>query len=209
MGRILAYLNDVSKRGDSDGGDTNQKKDGEDDDLRKKQQILNNNDESASNVSERTLQQSSTSKSTFRGECFVFDKRVALTEGLKPSTNYTSCHGCRGPLEHRLLLQEVPNKNNNNNDAEVVGETNNNFVQKEEALAILKRYHELTEGISHNLPSLQFDGKTQKHYLPGLTCPRCHELTTRESLERFAQRERQMEICTREGTPLFKDNGQS
>ena len=61
---------------------------------------------------------------------------------------------------HRLKIKSESNTsiithNNNNNDAEV-GETNNNGVTKEEALA-LKRCHELTEGISHNLPSLQFD----------------------------------------------------
>eukprot|EP00984_Skeletonema_dohrnii_P005736 scaffold2029_cov67-Skeletonema_dohrnii-CCMP3373.AAC.1 len=43
------------------------------------------------------------SSSTFHGECFVFDKRVALTEGLEPSNKYISCHGCRGPMDRRLL----------------------------------------------------------------------------------------------------------
>jgi UPF0176 protein len=37
--------------------------------------------------------------SLFDGDCYVFDQRVAVTYGLKPSTTYQqSCHGCRHPL---------------------------------------------------------------------------------------------------------------
>ncbi|EED96105.1 hypothetical protein THAPSDRAFT_268136 [Thalassiosira pseudonana CCMP1335] len=92
--------------------------------------------------------------STFRGECFVFDKRVSVTEGLKPSKNFISCYGCR---------------------------------------------------ITRNLPTLRYDSQTHQHYLPGLTCPRCHGSTTKESLERFAARKEQMEICSREGKEHFRD----
>lgn len=38
------------------------------------------------------------SESMFFGECFVFDQRVALTHGLKPSSEFTACHACRHPL---------------------------------------------------------------------------------------------------------------
>lgn len=37
-------------------------------------------------------------KSKWNGECFVFDQRVALTHGLKPSESYNACHGCKRPL---------------------------------------------------------------------------------------------------------------
>jgi UPF0176 protein len=38
-------------------------------------------------------------ESLFDGDCYVFDQRVAVTHGLKPSTTYQdSCHGCRHPL---------------------------------------------------------------------------------------------------------------
>ncbi|CAM9408242.1 unnamed protein product, partial [Ectocarpus fasciculatus] len=36
-------------------------------------------------------------KSMWDGECYVFDKRVAVTHGLAPGT-YTSCFACRHPL---------------------------------------------------------------------------------------------------------------
>jgi len=36
--------------------------------------------------------------SKWKGECYVFDQRVAVTHGLKPSLNYTCCHACRRPI---------------------------------------------------------------------------------------------------------------
>ena len=38
-------------------------------------------------------------QSTFVGECFVFDKRTAVTHGLKPSEIYVPCHACRHPVK--------------------------------------------------------------------------------------------------------------
>jgi hypothetical protein len=66
------------------------------------------------------------------------------------------------------------------------------------------KYTLLMEGIQ-NLPDLKYDSGSKAWYLPGLTCPRCHDETTRESLERFAQRKQQMEICKREGKEHFRD----
>lgn len=37
-------------------------------------------------------------ESLWDGECFVFDKRVAVGHGLKESGHWTICHGCREPL---------------------------------------------------------------------------------------------------------------
>lgn len=37
-------------------------------------------------------------QSKWKGECFVFDQRVAVTHGLKPSTTYHACYGCRRPI---------------------------------------------------------------------------------------------------------------
>ena len=38
-------------------------------------------------------------ESLFEGECYVFDQRIAVTHGLRPSTQYKdSCHACRHPL---------------------------------------------------------------------------------------------------------------
>jgi UPF0176 protein len=35
--------------------------------------------------------------SLWEGECFVFDQRVSVTEGLKPG-DFDQCHGCRHPI---------------------------------------------------------------------------------------------------------------
>ena len=37
-------------------------------------------------------------QSKWKGECFVFDQRVAVTHGLKPSSTYNACHACRRPI---------------------------------------------------------------------------------------------------------------
>eukprot|EP00579_Thalassiosira_antarctica_P026949 CAMPEP_0202023920 /NCGR_PEP_ID=MMETSP0905-20130828/52950_1 /ASSEMBLY_ACC=CAM_ASM_000554 /TAXON_ID=420261 /ORGANISM="Thalassiosira antarctica, Strain CCMP982" /LENGTH=79 /DNA_ID=CAMNT_0048586417 /DNA_START=70 /DNA_END=309 /DNA_ORIENTATION=- len=64
----------------------------------------------------------------------------------------------------------------------------------------------MAQGTS-NLPPLRYDPKTKQHYLPGMTCPRCHASTARKSLERFAQMEPPMEICAMEGRSHFQDGG--
>ena len=127
-----------------------------------------------------------TPQSTFIGECFVFDKRVAVTEGCKPSKKYIPCYGCRGPMDRRLLLNTGKSTINNTQSSP----------------PIPAKYTTLTEGIP-NLPPLQYDAQTKQFYLPGLTCPRCHEGTTRESLERFAQSKEQMEILREGGQEPF------
>ena len=173
-GGILGYLDDVAKRGENNKGDD--KKDGD----------IVKNDELSSKKSKKS------SSSTFHGECFVFDKRVAVKEGLKPTSNYIQCHGCRGPLDHRLLSAA---------SKDTTVESINDDANREE----VERYNQLAQGIP-NLPKLQYDAKTCSYYLPGLTCPRCHSSTTRDSLLRFAEREKQVEICKSKGESLFKDN---
>ena len=149
-------------------------------------------------------------RSTFHGECFVFDKRVALTEGLEPSKKYISCHGCRGPMERRLL-EDIDDDNGttvmNVDDDEDDDKAGNSTIAKKKKKK-KKEYEQLLEGI-RNLPPLTYDSTTHKWYIPGLTCPRCHDSTTRESFERFAQRKNQMEICAKEGKSHFQDNGRS
>ena len=135
--------------------------------------------------------------STFVGECFVFDKRVAVSEGLKPTTKYVSCHGCRGPMDRRLLDESL---------TPTSGTTNNDMYDNCDDETEIERFRILTQGIS-DLPLLRYDGLTKRCYLPGLTCPRCHATTTRESLERFIERERQVEIAKREGKSHFQDLG--
>jgi len=241
-GGILAYLDDVAKREDKGAdkeADKDQKEEkhaqnnnrvaggevdaegscseGRKDDGKMLQQendgkvVQKHPPPSSSSASKSSLSSSSKS-STFHGECFVFDKRVAVTNGLKPSKKFVSCHGCRGPMDHRLLLNnndsnnDTDNSNNNFNNKEDDHDNGNNIINNDKEEAI-QQYQVLSAGISHNLPPLQYDPSTRKHYLPGLTCPRCHASTKRESLERFAQRERQMEICARVGKSHFQDRG--
>lgn len=40
-------------------------------------------------------------QSTFEGECYVFDQRVAVTHGLRPSDQYVACFACRRPLSQQ------------------------------------------------------------------------------------------------------------
>mmetsp|Transcript_8041 Transcript_8041/g.16164 ORF Transcript_8041/g.16164 Transcript_8041/m.16164 type:complete len:588 (-) Transcript_8041:81-1844(-) len=167
-GGILAYLDHVAKRNEANVEAASQR-------------------ESHGNHTAQQDESNASTNSTFKGECFVFDKRVALTEGLKPSKSYVSCYGCRGPMDRRLLLQDGEDDKIISNPA-----TADNPSTK------------MYRGIP-NLPPLRYDTQTKKYYLPGLTCPRCHSSTTRESLERFSQRANQMEICAREGKPHFRD----
>jgi len=171
-GGILGYLDDVAKRDEDDKSED------------KKEGGLEGS-ETSSKKSKKS------SSSTFHGECFVFDKRVAVKEGLKPTSNYIQCHGCRGPMDQRLLSASK----------DTIGTNINDDDNREE----VERYNQLAQGIP-NLPKLQYDSKTRSYYLPGLTCPRCHSSTTRDSLLRFAEREKQVEICKSKGESLFKDN---
>jgi len=45
-------------------------------------------------------------ESKWKGECFVFDQRVAVGHGLKPSDTYNSCYGCRRPVSQEDKLGE-------------------------------------------------------------------------------------------------------
>ena len=83
---------------------------------------------------------------------------------------------------------------------------NVNKIGKDRILTEFDRFRELARGIP-DLSQLRCDSETNRIYLPGLTCPRCHASTTKESLKRFAEREQQVEIANREGKPHFQDLG--
>ncbi|KAL7429652.1 hypothetical protein ACHAXH_003994 [Discostella pseudostelligera] len=207
-GGILAYLDHVAERRSSEGGGVGGS--GEEEDAGKTRERKTevetekeeedergvNADNTKKNCIDKRPLSSSSLKSTFRGECFVFDKRVAVTKGLRPSRKYISCHGCRGPMDYRLLLESTSIDDDSS--------TTTYEAQDDEVEAA--RYQALAAGIL-DLPPLRYDARTQRHYLPGLTCPRCHASTTRESLERFAERNRQVEFCKREGKVHFQDQG--
>jgi hypothetical protein len=98
-------------------------------------------------------------------------------------------------MDRRLLLSISDNN---------CGDKRKATVSDGDQSKIPSKYQTLLEGIP-NLPELKYDVRTDAWYLPGLTCPRCHDGTTRESLERFAQRKEQMEICAKEGKSHFRD----
>jgi UPF0176 protein len=37
-------------------------------------------------------------ESLYIGECYVFDKRISVSHGLIPTTQFTQCHACRSPI---------------------------------------------------------------------------------------------------------------
>lgn len=75
--------------------------------------------------------------SLWKGECFVFDNRVAVNHDLEKG-QYDQCHGCRYPI---------------------------------------------TE-----------EEKKSEHYVEGVVCPRCFDKQTPEQRERFAERQKQIQL---------------
>ena len=130
--------------------------------------------------------------STWNGECFVFDKRVAVTDGLRPSAIYASCHGCRGPIERRLLDPST---------RRTAGMSREEMERHDALVSSLEQ-----SGLGE-IPPLCYDAKSGGSYIPGLTCPRCHDNTNQESLEKFAMRKLQVELCGRDGRCHFEDRG--
>lgn len=51
------------------------------------------------------LEQIPEEESLWKGECFVFDDRVAVTHNLKEGS-YDQCHGCRHPITEEMKLSE-------------------------------------------------------------------------------------------------------
>jgi UPF0176 protein len=45
-------------------------------------------------------------QSMFKGECYVFDNRVAVTHGLQPTTQYQACRACRHPLSPEDIAKD-------------------------------------------------------------------------------------------------------
>jgi UPF0176 protein len=46
-------------------------------------------------------------ESMFKGECYVFDNRVAVTHGLQPTTQYQACRACRHPLSPEDIASDT------------------------------------------------------------------------------------------------------
>jgi hypothetical protein len=113
----------------------------------------------------------------------------------------------------RRLVEDINDDDNANNSGKIMhvvrvrdNDDDNDSSNNIEKHKKREKYEQLLMGI-RNLPPLTYDTTSSKWYVPGLTCPRCHDGTTRASFERFAQRKEQMEICAREGKLHFQDNG--
>ena len=83
-------------------------------------------------------------QSSWRGECFVFDGRVAVDHGLNPGS-FSMCHACRMPLSR--------------------------------------------------------DDMRQPDYVKGVSCPHCRAGQDPQRRERFAERQRQIEMAGNRGEP--------
>lgn len=89
-------------------------------------------------------------ESMFVGDCYVFDQRVAVTYGNRPSTKFTdSCKACRHPLSK--------------------------------------------------------DDMESQAYVEGLSCSWCVDKLTEKQRERFASRQRQVQIARDRGVEEFFD----
>jgi UPF0176 protein len=89
-------------------------------------------------------------QSSFLGECYVFDQRVAVTHGLLPSQMYTSCFACRQPLSPQ--------------------------------------------------------DREDSRYQEGLSCPYCANKSSEKQLERFQERNKQIELSAKLGKPHIHDS---
>jgi len=81
-------------------------------------------------------------ESLWRGECFVFDRRVAVVHGLEQGS-HTLCHACREPLGPEDLRSD--------------------------------------------------------HFVPGVSCPHCHDRFSEADRDRFAERHKQSLLAARRG----------
>lgn len=81
-------------------------------------------------------------ESLWRGQCFVFDDRVAVKHRLEQGS-YTRCHGCRQPLSA--------------------------------------------------------EEREDSRYVRGCCCPKCHDTVTHAQLERFAERQKQVDLARERG----------
>ncbi|MBO6798086.1 rhodanese-related sulfurtransferase [Maricaulis sp.] len=81
-------------------------------------------------------------ESLWEGECFVFDRRVAVKHGLEEGS-YTLCHACREPLGPEDLKSE--------------------------------------------------------YFVPGTSCPYCHDKRSAADQARYAERERQEQLAADRG----------
>jgi len=88
------------------------------------------------------LEEVDASDTLWRGECFVFDDRVAVNHQLEKG-RYDQCHACRYPITEQ-------------------------------------------------------DKKSTK-YRQGVSCPRCYDSLTEEQKERFAEREKQVQLAKARG----------
>ncbi len=85
-------------------------------------------------------------QSLWEGECFVFDERVTVGQGLKVG-DYGLCRACREPISQADMASP--------------------------------------------------------YFVLGLSCPHCHDSKTREQIDRFKERQRQVELAKKRDEPYI------
>ena len=65
--------------------------------------------------------------------------------------------------------------------------------------------HGLDQGVAVICRACKFpvsaDAQAHPHYIPGVSCPHCHDRTTAQQKARFAERQRQVELAEARGAP--------
>lgn len=123
------------------------------------------------------------SQSSFVGECFVFDQRVAVTHGLHPTQSYTLCHACRHPL---------PRTNNIQDSRYVLGTSCPNCYRSQNECSSSK--------------GGDWTKEEEVEYSTTTTTTTEEEANVIvKRIQRYAERQRQMERAERLGTPHMHD----
>ena len=95
------------------------------------------------------LEEVSEKDSLWKGECFVFDDRVAVKHNLEQG-QYDQCHACRYPITDQ--------------------------------------------------------DKNHEHYEKGVSCPRCHGSRSVDQINRYREREKQVQLAKQRGESHIGDN---
>lgn len=86
-------------------------------------------------------------ESLWRGECFVFDNRVAVNHSLQKGI-YDQCHGCRHPIteEDKLSAQYIPGVSCPRCYEHLTAEQKERFTERQKQIELAKQRNEIHIG---------------------------------------------------------------
>lgn len=86
-------------------------------------------------------------ESLWRGECFVFDNRVAVNHSLQKGI-YDQCHGCRHPIteDDKLSAQYIPGVSCPRCYNQLTAEQKQRFTERQKQIELAKQRNELHIG---------------------------------------------------------------